>query len=89
MRGERADVTDVGINPTRTALIDLLTRMGADIRIRQKDPPEAAVSGATEPVADIEVYASKLRAIAVPESLVAACIDELPGVLYRGLLRGG
>lgn len=69
---------NVGINPTRTALIDLLTRMGADIRIRQKEPPQGANSGATEPVADIEVYASKLRAIAVPESLVAACIDELP-----------
>lgn len=69
---------NVGINPTRTALIDLLTRMGADIRVRQKDSPEGGPSGAAEPVADIEVHASKLRAIAVPESLVAACIDELP-----------
>jgi 3-phosphoshikimate 1-carboxyvinyltransferase len=69
---------NVGINPTRTGLIDLLTRMGADIRVRQKDVSEGAISGATEPVADIEVHASRLRAITVPESLVAACIDELP-----------
>ena len=69
---------NVGINPTRTALMDLLTRMGADIRVRQKDPPEGAISGAGEPVGDIEVRATKLRAISVPESLVAACIDELP-----------
>jgi 5-enolpyruvylshikimate-3-phosphate synthase len=69
---------NVGINPTRTALIDLLTRMGADIRVRHKDLPEGANSGASEPVADIEVHASKLRAIAVPESIVATCIDELP-----------
>lgn len=69
---------NVGVNPTRTALIDLLTRMGADIRVRHKDLPEGANSGSGEPVADIEVHASKLRAIAVPESIVAACIDELP-----------
>jgi 3-phosphoshikimate 1-carboxyvinyltransferase len=69
---------NVGINPTRTALIDLLTRMGADIRVRQKPVPEGGNSGASEPVADIEVRASKLRAITVPESLVAASIDELP-----------
>jgi 3-phosphoshikimate 1-carboxyvinyltransferase len=69
---------NVGINPTRTALIDLLLRMGADIRIRQKEPAARGNSGASEPIADIEVRASKLRAIAVPESLVACCIDELP-----------
>ncbi len=69
---------NVGINPTRTALIDLLTRMGADIRIRQKNLSDGVTSGATEPVADIEVYASNLRGIAVPEPLVASCIDELP-----------
>jgi 3-phosphoshikimate 1-carboxyvinyltransferase len=69
---------NVGINPTRTALIDVLTRMGADIRVRQKPLPEGANSGASEPVADIEVHASKLRAITVPDALVPACIDELP-----------
>ena len=69
---------NVGINPTRTGLIELLTRMGADIRVREKDAPEGANSGALEPVADIEVHASKLRAITVPEALAAACIDELP-----------
>ncbi|MEJ0039827.1 MAG: 3-phosphoshikimate 1-carboxyvinyltransferase [Gammaproteobacteria bacterium] len=73
---------NVGINPTRTGLIDLLSRMGADIRVRPKAPLEGPNSGAEEPVAepiaDIEVHASKLKAITVPESLVAACIDELP-----------
>jgi 3-phosphoshikimate 1-carboxyvinyltransferase len=79
LRAEKGlTLRNVGINPTRTALIDLLTRMGADIRVRQKDPPADAPSGAAEPVADIEIRASKLRAIAVPESLVSACIDELP-----------
>ena len=69
---------NVGINPTRTTLIDLLTRMGADIRVRPKDPLEGVASGAGEPVADIDVRATRLRAITVPESLVATCIDELP-----------
>jgi 3-phosphoshikimate 1-carboxyvinyltransferase len=67
---------NVGINPTRTGLIDLLTRMGADIRVRPKGPLEGAV--ALEPVADIEVHASRLRAVTVPESFVASSIDELP-----------
>jgi 3-phosphoshikimate 1-carboxyvinyltransferase len=68
----------VGINPTRTGLIDLLTRMGADIRVRPKHAFGNDTLGTGEPVADIEVRASKLRAITVPEPLVAACIDELP-----------
>jgi 3-phosphoshikimate 1-carboxyvinyltransferase len=65
----------VGVNPTRAGLIDLLTRMGADIRVR---PRETAPGGSAEPIADIEVRASRLRAITVPESLVVPTIDELP-----------
>jgi 3-phosphoshikimate 1-carboxyvinyltransferase len=68
----------VGINPTRIGLIDLLTRMGADIRVRPRAASGSAASGSEEAVADIEVRASRLRAITVPESLVVPTIDELP-----------
>ena len=88
----------VGMNPTRTGLLDLLRKMGADIRVHKR--PEAGSVSATgsrravilearptdatssitaaEPVADIEVRASRLKGIKVPESLVSLAIDELP-----------
>jgi len=66
---------NVGVNPTRTGLLELLLRMGADIRVRPH--PGAAFAGA-EPVADIEVHQSGLQGITVPEALVPLAIDELP-----------
>lgn len=62
----------VGINPTRTGILDILTRMGADIR--QENARE--VGG--EPVADLRVRAASLRGIEVPPALVPLAIDEFP-----------
>jgi len=64
---------NVGVNPTRTGLLELLQRMGADIRVHARS---GAVSG--EPIADIEIHASRLQGIEVPESLVPLAIDEFP-----------
>jgi 3-phosphoshikimate 1-carboxyvinyltransferase len=66
---------NVGVNPTRTGLLELLRRMGADIRLH---PRTAAGAPHAEPVADIEVYKSALRGITVPEALVPLAIDEFP-----------
>jgi 3-phosphoshikimate 1-carboxyvinyltransferase len=68
-------ITNVGINPTRTGLLDILQGMGADIRLHPRAP--AGGPGA-EPVADIEVRASALHGITVPEALVPLAIDEFP-----------
>jgi 3-phosphoshikimate 1-carboxyvinyltransferase len=68
-------LTNVGVNPTRTGLLELLRRMGADIRVQ---PRAAGAAGEVEPVADIEVHRSSLRGITVPEALVPLTIDELP-----------
>ncbi len=68
----------VGINPTRTGLLDLLIQMGADIRVRPRETTEPVASGAGEPIADIEVRQSRLKAITVPESMIPRTIDELP-----------
>jgi 3-phosphoshikimate 1-carboxyvinyltransferase len=65
-------VENVGVNPTRTGIIDILKLMGADIHLHAR-PSQGA-----EPVADIEVRRSALRGIKVPESLVPLAIDELP-----------
>ncbi|HET9108979.1 MAG TPA: 3-phosphoshikimate 1-carboxyvinyltransferase [Steroidobacteraceae bacterium] len=66
---------NVGINPTRTGLLEMLQLMGAQIRVhahRQDGAPGG------EPIADIEVRKSPLRGIRVPESLVPLAIDEFP-----------
>lgn len=71
---EGADVLlrHVGINPTRTGVIDILKLMGADIEIQ--NPREAG----GEPVADIRVRSSRLQGIQIPEELVPLAIDEFP-----------
>ncbi len=66
-------ITNVGVNPTRTGLLDMLRLMGADIRVHAR----GGAAGA-EPVADIEVRAAALRGITVPEALVPLAIDEFP-----------
>jgi 3-phosphoshikimate 1-carboxyvinyltransferase len=65
-------VENVGVNPTRTGVIDILKLMGADLRVHAR-PAQGG-----EPVADIEVRRSALKGIQVPESLVPLAIDELP-----------
>lgn len=65
---------NVGVNPTRTGLIEMLRQMGADIRVH----PQATADTNGEPIADIEVRKSRLRGIKVPESLVPLSIDEFP-----------
>ena len=62
----------VGINPTRTGVIDILRLMGANIEILN----ERVVGG--EPVADLHVVYSPLTGIDIPEALVPLAIDEFP-----------
>jgi len=66
---------NVGVNPTRTGLLEILQRMGADIRVH---PRAAGGARAAELIADLEVRRSRLRGITVPESLVPLAIDEFP-----------
>jgi 3-phosphoshikimate 1-carboxyvinyltransferase len=70
--GEGLLIQNVGINPTRTGLLEILRRMGGNIEIMN-----ARESGA-EPVADLRVRASRLRGISVPRGLISLAIDELP-----------
>jgi 3-phosphoshikimate 1-carboxyvinyltransferase len=65
-------VRNVGVNPTRTGVLEILKLMGADLRVH----PAASAGG--EPVADLEIRASALRGIRVPRELVPLAIDELP-----------
>lgn len=62
----------VGLNPTRSALLDVLRAMGADIRVDN----EADYSG--ELVGDLTVRPSQLSAVAVEGDLIPILIDEIP-----------
>jgi 3-phosphoshikimate 1-carboxyvinyltransferase len=75
---------NVGVNPTRRAAIDYLVRMGAliDEAPAGGRPADAAVSreadGVGEPLADLTVRTSELRAVQLGPAEVAAAIDEIP-----------
>lgn len=70
--GSDITLTHVGINPTRTGVIDILKLMGANIELVNK----REVGG--EPVADIRVRHATLRGIDIPPHLVPLAIDEFP-----------
>ncbi|MBM3202334.1 3-phosphoshikimate 1-carboxyvinyltransferase [Candidatus Woesearchaeota archaeon] len=82
---ENGDVTlrHVGVNPTRTGVIDILRLMGADIEISQ----QRSIGG--EPVADIRVRGSHLRGIDIPEALVPLAIDEFPALFIAAACAEG
>lgn len=64
----------VGINPTRTGLLDILRAMGGRIEV------ESAREEGGEPVADLLVWRSELEGIDVPPELVPLAIDEFPAL---------
>ena len=73
----------VGINPTRTGVIDILRLMGADISLEN----EREVGG--EPVADIRVRSADLQGIDIPEHLVPLAIDEFPVLFIAAACANG
>ena len=70
--GAEVVVTNVGVNPTRTGVIDILQGMGAEISLEN---PRLL---GQEPTADIRVRASNLRGGPVDPALVSLAIDEFP-----------
>ncbi|OED42497.1 3-phosphoshikimate 1-carboxyvinyltransferase [Chromatiales bacterium (ex Bugula neritina AB1)] len=74
---------NVGVNPTRTGVIDILKLMGADIELQNRRDAGA------EPVADIRVRTANLKGIAIPESLVPLAIDELPVIFIAAACAEG
>lgn len=70
--GSELLVENVGVNPTRTGILDALAMMGADIQ------PENQREVAGEPVADLRVKYSPLKACTLEGSLIPRLIDEIP-----------
>jgi len=72
LTGGSVSVEDVGINPTRTGVLDILQLMGANIKLQGR-----SCFGA-EPVATLAVSAGQLQGRAIPPELIPLAIDELP-----------
>lgn len=70
--GSNLLIRNVGVNPTRTGIIDVLSAMGADIALENQREQ------AGEPVADIRVRYKKLRAAEIAGAIVPRAIDEIP-----------
>lgn len=81
--GSDLTIKHVGINPTRTGIIEILRLMGADITLSN----ESTVGG--EPVADIHIKAAPLKGIHVPEALVPLAIDEFPVLFVAAACAAG
>ncbi|WP_088044142.1 3-phosphoshikimate 1-carboxyvinyltransferase [Bacillus sp. EAC] len=74
---------NVGVNPTRTGILTVLERMGANITLEN----EKIVNG--EPIADLRVKSSKLKATTIGGEEIPTCIDELPIIALAAAFASG
>ena len=72
--GSRVEIEDVGLNPTRTALLDVLRRFGARVDVH------VAGEEANEPRGTIVVEGDRTGAVEVGPDEVPSLIDELPAI---------
>ncbi|MGD1863707.1 MAG: 3-phosphoshikimate 1-carboxyvinyltransferase [Phormidesmis sp.] len=76
-------IENVGINPTRTGILDALAMMEADITLEN----ERDVTG--EPVADLRVRHSQLKACHIGGDLIPRLIDEVPVLAVAAMFAQG
>jgi 3-phosphoshikimate 1-carboxyvinyltransferase len=81
--GSEVMVRDIGVNPTRDGVIEILRRMGAKIQLLN---PRIETG---EPVADIQVTGGSLRGIEIGPEMAARTIDEYPILAVAGALAAG
>ncbi|HDR46607.1 MAG TPA: 3-phosphoshikimate 1-carboxyvinyltransferase, partial [Geoalkalibacter subterraneus] len=76
-------IRNVGVNPTRSGIIDILQKMGGDLELTS----QRTLSG--EPVADILVRSSRLKGIEIGGELVPRAIDEFPVIAVAAAFAEG
>lgn len=81
--GSQILLQDVGVNPTRTGIIEILCAMGAQIELLNRR------NFGAEPVADIRVRGGVLRGIRIGRERVASAIDEFPAVFVAAACAEG
>jgi 3-phosphoshikimate 1-carboxyvinyltransferase len=81
--GSEITVRDVGVNPTRDGVLEILRAMGAKIQLLN----QRIETG--EPVADIKVNGSQLKGVEIGPEMVARTVDEYPILAVAGALASG
>ncbi len=76
-------IENVGLNPTRTGIIDVMRSMGADITTEN----EKLLNG--EPIGDIRVKGSKLKGITIRGDIIPRIIDEIPIIALASVFAEG
>ena len=89
--GSRVLLHNVGINPTRTGIIDVLKQMGADIAITEvSGQSKSKCNPNYEPVADILICGgNRLTSVIVEGHLIPRLIDEIPAITAAALFAEG
>ena len=83
-QGSDITLEAVGINPTRTGVIEILKQMGADICVENE-----RIAGG-EPIADIRIQGTRtLKGIHIPEDQVPLAIDEFPALFIAAACAEG
>jgi 3-phosphoshikimate 1-carboxyvinyltransferase len=81
--GSRVEIVDVGLNPTRTALVDVLRRFGASVEVWQTGEEAGEVRGT------IVVRGDRTGAVEIGPAEVPGLIDELPAIAALAAHSGG
>lgn len=80
--GSRVRIKEVGINPARAGILDVLTKMGASISITGK-------KNDYEPYADVSVKGARTKGVTITEDRIPSIIDELPVIFVIAALSRG
>lgn len=82
LKGSRVRIKDVSINPTRAGILDILTRMGAKLKVTNR-------RDLFEPLGDIEIYSGETKGVVIDEGMIPGVIDELPILFVLASLSSG
>lgn len=83
LKSSKVTLKNVGVNPTRSGVIDILKRMGAKIELAQTRGDDF------EPMADITVRSSDLKGVTIEGEIIPRAIDELPVIMVAAAVATG
>ena len=82
LKGSKIRLEKVGVNPTRSGILGILSKMGANIKVVNK-------SDSFEPAGDVEVESGPTHGITIEERDIPGIIDELPIIFVLASLSTG
>lgn len=83
MKNSSVIIENVGVNPTRSGILEVARKMGADIREFNRREEN------NEPVCDIEVKSSSLKGVRIEGDIIPRLIDELPVIAVMAAMAEG